>query len=95
MGGNMCPASLFCSSTTMAVGMCSSDRPDAGMPPPPPPADAGTPPVDAGHLAPGGKLGGGGFNCRISVPGAETRAPTGLITAVLALLALRRRRRRD
>jgi uncharacterized repeat protein (TIGR01451 family) len=89
MGGNTCPSSLFCSSTTMAVGMCSNQPPDAGVPdagsPPPPPRDAGP------QLAPGGKLGGGGFNCTVAHPGEDTRAPYALFISVLGLLALRRR----
>jgi clumping factor A len=91
MGGNMCPASLFCSSTTMEIGMCSDQPPDAGMP------DAGKPdagPLDAG-LAPGGTLGGAGFNCQL---GARRSPPSAAgVVAVLGLIAglrLRRRARR-
>jgi len=92
MGGNTCPSSLFCSSTTNEIGMCSNEPPDAGVPPvtPPPP-----PPVviDKVPLAPDGKLGGAGCNCRVLRPGTSPDLMhPGL--SVLALLWLYRRRAR-
>jgi MYXO-CTERM domain-containing protein len=91
MGGNTCPDPLFCSSTTMAVGMCTDMMPmlDAGPPPPPPP-DAGP------MLAPGGKLGGAGCNCSVGA-GAPTQPSAARLLGlgVFALLVLARRRRRS
>jgi uncharacterized repeat protein (TIGR01451 family) len=90
-GGNTCPAGLFCSSSTMEVGMCSSEPPDAGMP------DAGMPPImqDAG-LAPGGKLGGAGFSCQLSPRGSQPSAAGFLsLLGLAASLRWRRRSRRQ
>jgi clumping factor A len=87
MGGNTCPDPLFCTSTTMEIGMCTDMMPvvDAGMPPP---RDAGP------MLAPGGKLGGAGCNCHVG-PGqsAQPSAAQLLGFGVLALIWLARRRR--
>jgi clumping factor A len=86
MGGNTCPDPLFCSSTTMEVGECTDTMPVV---------DAGMPPRDAGPmLAPGGKLGGAGCNCRVG-----TNAPPSAAQLVgfgaLALLWLARRHARS
>jgi MYXO-CTERM domain-containing protein len=91
MGGNTCPPSLFCSSTTMAVGMCSD------MAPPPPDAGMPMPPVDAGPmLAPGGRLGGAGCNCRVTQLSSQpTAAGMGLFVGALVLAVMRRRRKRQ
>lgn len=89
MGGNTCPDPLFCSSTTMAVGMCTDMMPVV---------DAGMPPVihDAGPmLAPGGKLGGAGCNCRVGTPSQPSAAQlVGFGLFALICLARRRRTRR-
>jgi MYXO-CTERM domain-containing protein len=86
MGGNKCPDPLFCTSTTMAVGMCTDMMPVM---------DAGMPPVvrDAGPmLAPGGKLGGAGCNCRVSSPSQPSAAQL-VGFGLFALICLARRRR--
>jgi uncharacterized repeat protein (TIGR01451 family)/MYXO-CTERM domain-containing protein len=81
--GNMCPNGLFCSSTTNAAGMCTD------MPPPmPEPPDAGP------MLAPGGKLGGGGCNCRVEQTGTSEPPVLGALTAALLALCFLRRRAR-
>jgi hypothetical protein len=89
MGGNTCPDPLFCSSTTNAVGECTDMMPML---------DAGMPPRDAGPmLAPGGKLGGAGCDCRVSgaAAGAQPSAAQLLGFGVFALLVLARARRRS
>jgi MYXO-CTERM domain-containing protein len=95
-GGNSCPSGLYCSSTTNAIGMCSSEMPDAGTPDAGTP-DAGAPPppsVDAGHLAPGGKLGGSGCNCQIGRGSPPSAAGALLLFGLIASLRWRRRSRR-
>jgi clumping factor A len=91
MGGNTCPSPLYCSSLTNMAGMCGPNPPempvvDAGHPPPPAP--------DAGMLAPGGKLGGGGCNCRVGLqPSAASDSRAALAGLALVLLGWRLRRR--
>ncbi|HKP62755.1 MAG TPA: hypothetical protein VJV78_38730 [Polyangiales bacterium] len=84
MGGNMCPAGMWCTSMTMAVGMCTTEMPDAGMPPMP---DAGPP------LAPGGKLGGAGFNCQLGLGSSRPSAAVAFALLGLVVVGWRRRRR--
>jgi clumping factor A len=80
-GGNTCPTGMWCTSTTMAVGMCTTEMPH--MP------DAGPMP------APGGKLGGAGFNCQLTRLGSRTSQPpaAALFASVCLVIGLRRRRR--
>lgn len=88
MNGNTCPQPLFCSSLTDMVGMCTDTQPAMAVP------DAGTP--DAGPmLAPGGKLGGAGCNCRVSEGSSSQPSAAGAgVFIALAWLAVARRRRR-
>ena len=86
MGGNTCPDPLFCSSTTTAVGECTDMMPVV---------DAGVPPRDAGPmLAPGGRLGGAGCNCRVGTPSQPSAAQL-LGFGIFALVILVRARRRS
>lgn len=86
--GNTCPDPLFCSATTNGeIGVCADEMPA------PPVVDAGV--VDAGPaLAPGGKLGGAGCNCRVGPElGASNTAPAWLLAAWVLLWYSRRRSR--
>jgi MYXO-CTERM domain-containing protein len=82
-GGNTCPTGMWCTSTTMAIGMCTTEMPTMPQPPMP---DAGP------SLAPSGKLGGAGFGCQLGPRGSQPSAAAGLLFACLAV-GLRRRRR--
>jgi len=87
MGGNTCPSPLFCSSLTDMVGMCSD------MPPVMEPPDAGPPRENVPALAPGGRLGGAGCNCRVGAGSSQPTAAGAGLFAALALSWLWRRRR--